>query len=484
MPSLPSIVSALPPDLRNFLDRVRETVGNGSGRLVTTGDLVEGGIASQDISGNLLPPGGIITPPAPSNVVASGAMATVIIDWDDPTYRGHAYAEIWRAPTNDIGLAVLVGQSPGAVFSDSVGSGASNYYWVRFVSISNTIGPFNAALGVLGATSQDPEYLMSVLASTYGSAPFITIDTATVIDGVTIPAGVYIKAAYIVDGSITNAKIKNLAVDSAKISDAAITEAKIANASIGTAKIQTAAITNALIGLAAIGSANIQDAAITNAKIADATIDNAKIANATIDTAKIKDAAIGTAKIQAAAITEALIADAAIGSAKIQNASIGTAKIALASISTALIQNGAIQNALIGDAAISNAKIGDAQIDTLKVAGNSITVAGQATGTGWNTFYLNAPQGGVINIVACNLGGGGEADYLYVHLNGGVVNQFRGEPIMGFATTNQESGAGYEYVARTTPATEINVLYVGGGNHQIAIYSATPYRVLGLLTMR
>jgi uncharacterized protein YjbI with pentapeptide repeats len=484
MPSLPSVVSPLPPDVKSFLDRVREAIGKSGSALVTQADLVASGIGRFDGNGNLLPSSdAVIMPAAPTNVTCFGAFATVIVSWDDANYNGHAYAEIWRAETDNIGNAVVIGQSPGSVFSDALGEGKSAYYWVRFVSTTDTTGPYNSTSGTVGATSQDPAYLMAALASTYGTAPFITVNDQVVIDGVTIPAGVYIKSAYIIDGSITNAKIKNLAVDTAKISDAAITEAKIADASIGTAKIQTAAITTALIAQAAVGTANIQDAAIDNAKIADATIDNAKIANATIDTAKIKDAAISTAKIKLAAITEALIADAAIGSAKIQDASIGTAKIAAAAITTALIQNGAIVNALIGDAAISNAKIGDAAVDTLKVAGNSVTVAGQCAGTGWNYFYLNAPYGGVINIVACNMGSdNGAADYLYIHVNSGVVNAFRGPTTTAYVTDGFTSGS--MIVVSTASATEVNVVGVGGGNHQIAVYSSTPYRVLGLLTMR
>lgn len=163
MSKLPAIVSSLPPDLRRFLDRVREAFGSGANSLVTTGDLVNGGLASLDAAGNLVPPSGIVTPPAPTNVVATGALTSVIVDWDEPTYRGHSYAEIWRSTTDDMGTALLIGQSPGAVFSDAVGSGATNYYWVRFVSVSNTLGPFNGTAGTLGATSPDPGYLLDVL---------------------------------------------------------------------------------------------------------------------------------------------------------------------------------------------------------------------------------------------------------------------------------------------------------------------------------
>jgi hypothetical protein len=140
--------------------------------------------------------------------------------------------------------------------------------------------------------------------------------------------------------------------------------------------------------------------------------------------------------------------------------------------------------AYIEDSQITTAKIGSAQIDTLRIAGNNVTVSGQAVGTGTTTFYLNAPEGGVINIVACNMGGSGQADYLHVKVNGNTTNYFRGMEITEFVTTNQESGAGYESVARTSSAVEIGSVPVGGGNHAITVISNTYYRVLGLLTMR
>jgi hypothetical protein len=174
--------------------------------------------------------------------------------------------------------------------------------------------------------------------------PFVVTTSTTTLNGVSVPAGVYIDQAFIKNGAMSSAKIGNAAIDNAKIANAAITNAKIANAAINSAKIEDAAITNAKIG----------NAAITSAKIADATIDNAKIADAAITAAKIGDAQITNAKIGNAAITEAKIANAAITEAKIGNAQIGTAKIK--------------------DAAIDNAKIGSAAVDTLELAGQAVTI--------------------------------------------------------------------------------------------------------------
>ena len=83
-------------------------------------------------------------------------------------------------------------------------------------------GPFNSTTSVSGTTGEDPDYLISVLSDAYGvtgDAPFFQIDTPTVINGVTIPAGTYIKQAFIADATIARAKIQDLAVDNAKIAD-------------------------------------------------------------------------------------------------------------------------------------------------------------------------------------------------------------------------------------------------------------------------
>lgn len=97
--------------------------------------------------------------------------------------------------------------------------------------------------------------------------PFAVFPTTRVVDGVTVPAGVYAQNLY-----VTRANIANAAIDRAKIANAAISRAKIASA--------------------AIGNAQIDNGAITSAKIADAAITSAKIGSAQIETANIKNGAV------------------------------------------------------------------------------------------------------------------------------------------------------------------------------------------------
>jgi hypothetical protein len=226
MAKLPTVTSQVPLDLRMFLDRVREALDSNSlDAAVTARQLVAAGVASY--VGNTLASveaDTYSTPAAPSGVATSGALASVILTWGQPSYSGHSYAEIWASDGLNalIGDAVLVGMSPGTFFAHSIGAGGSRTYWVRFVNYNGLAGPYHATDGTNGQTSQSPSYLMDVLTEAYGSdseSPFFQLDAATTINGVSIPAGTYMKTAFVVDGSITRAKIGDAAIDNAKIAN-------------------------------------------------------------------------------------------------------------------------------------------------------------------------------------------------------------------------------------------------------------------------
>ncbi len=292
---LPTVTSTVAPDLRRFIDRLRETFDDPNG-LVTKTELVGTG-AFKVAAGPVLkyepptlePPEVYFTPPAPRNLVATGAMTSITLTWSGVNYNsGYAYTEVWRASTDDLGLAVLIGTTTSGMYADAVGSDASHYYWVRMVNVADEKGPFNASRGVAGATAPDLEYVFSQLTSAYGTtsdAPFFQLDSDTTINGVTVPAGTYIKEAKIHNGEITNAKIGALAVDAAKIANATIVNAKIADGTIETAKIKDANITTAKINNAAITNAKIND--LNASKINAGTISADRIGAGTITADKV-----------------------------------------------------------------------------------------------------------------------------------------------------------------------------------------------------
>ena len=167
---LGSITSALPSDLRNFLQRVRETLDlamAGANRFVTVNDLVSGNVAATDARGNVIALDSALydatPPPAPTGLVTAGALTTIMLQWDTPGYGNHAHTEIWRAATDNLGVAALIGTASGVLYADSVDAGSSYFYWARFVSRASIEGAYNATAGVNGTTSQDPTELLAIL---------------------------------------------------------------------------------------------------------------------------------------------------------------------------------------------------------------------------------------------------------------------------------------------------------------------------------
>lgn len=122
-----------------------------------------GGIYVPGKNPDLFPTGVYDKPHAPVNVQASGAFHTVLVDWDGPTYRGHAHAEVWRAETDSLPAATLVGTTIANMFSDAIGKGAKFYYWVRFVNGKDDHGPFHGEHGVAAETSRDVQDILDEL---------------------------------------------------------------------------------------------------------------------------------------------------------------------------------------------------------------------------------------------------------------------------------------------------------------------------------
>ena len=102
-------------------------------------------------------------PPTPTGFTANGAYSQVNLFWDFPLYTNHAHTELWRGSTDIIGDAQLLGIELGRSFVDAVGSGQSNYYWIRHVSQDGVFGFFNSTSGTLGATAVDVDLLLGVL---------------------------------------------------------------------------------------------------------------------------------------------------------------------------------------------------------------------------------------------------------------------------------------------------------------------------------
>lgn len=256
-PSIPAVSMVMPKEIASILRPMREILlqfaGSGTGRVVSVQELIAVGLIDGEAVGGGLAPQPLTdyTPPAaPTGLEAAGALANVILKWDAHSSDNIAVTEVWRAETNDISLAERIGTAPGQTYVDAIGSGAIRYYWVRYISRANVAGPFNAQLGLQGQTAYDAGYLMDVLAAnpppgaTYNPLLYVQA-TPIVIDGITIPAGVYMTAAFVRALSVGNAQIANAAIDNAKV--ASLSADKITAGDIAAARIQ-ANIVSALVG--------------------------------------------------------------------------------------------------------------------------------------------------------------------------------------------------------------------------------------------
>lgn len=172
---------------------------------------------------------------------------------------GLASSAVNSTPTSDFGvLATKFWVSPPATAQATAPT--TNLY-VGYVWLDTSVTP-----------NVKRYYTGSAWSTTPTRLPFIVQTTATTINGVSVPAGVYMDTAFIRDGTITNAKIGNATIDNAKI------------ANLDASKINAGTI-----------AADRLDANTITAKVL--SVDWAKITNASVTSAQIQDAAITTAKI-------------------------------------------------------------------------------------------------------------------------------------------------------------------------------------------
>lgn len=243
LPNIPAVPYTDDASLTNILSAMKlwmdKASGSGLTGFASKQDLIDAGVLTKDPSGNIKPTAdtSMAIPPVPTGLTASGAMTIILLEWDDPrlAYSNHGYAEVWAAEVDNFSSAQLVGQSSGVIFVHAVGEGSQRYYWIRFVSTAGVMGPYNAVDGTLGQTAQNPAYLLDAMSGILDEQPFFTVETPTVINGVTIPAGTYMKSAFIHDAFITSAMIYELSAD--KITTGTLAAGRIATNSITADKI-------------------------------------------------------------------------------------------------------------------------------------------------------------------------------------------------------------------------------------------------------
>lgn len=116
-------------------------------------------------------------------------------------------------------------------------SNIKKQYFVKFDSNNRAAGfgiMENADATIDFAIRADKFYIAPPSGTGKGDSPFMVLTSSQTINGTVVPAGTYIKSAYIHNGSIDVAKIADATITSAKIG-----QGEIKNANIGTAEIDT-----------------------------------------------------------------------------------------------------------------------------------------------------------------------------------------------------------------------------------------------------
>lgn len=273
------------PESSNFNARMREAVMTYMGKL---GDKLDRGVTIRDLLGagmiTLRPgwqnpgttqppivgpgpgPGSTAPPPTPTGFALTGAISHVIIEHDAPTYTnggGHARTRVYGIPVPagdplpTFADAVELCDFTGAVFAYASNPSQNWRMWIcwqsRAGTLSSPAGGLNGLavdtgadvrtlLDAVTAAALDPAAPYSKFAVRAGlfyvasdtgptDAPlFAVVTNPIVVGGVLVQPGVYMADAFIMNGTITNAKIANLAVDDAKI--ASLSAGKIRAGSI------------------------------------------------------------------------------------------------------------------------------------------------------------------------------------------------------------------------------------------------------------
>ena len=189
-----------------------------------------------------------------------------------------------------------------------------------------------------------------------------------------------VTAAKILDGAVGTSELADLAVTTAKVADSAVTAGKIADSAIIAAKLGVGAVETAALADLAVTSGKIADSAVTAAKILDGAVGTSELADSAVTAAKILDGTVTGAKIAANAIAQSHLGDDSVGTNEIGGLAVTTGKIADTAVTTAKINDAAITSDKIAALAVTEGKIADSAVTTVKIADSAITTGKIANG--------------------------------------------------------------------------------------------------------
>ncbi|HCA3884742.1 TPA: DUF1983 domain-containing protein [Salmonella enterica] len=112
-------------------------------------------------------------PTKPEGFEVTGGFGYVLLEWVMPKYNGHSLAEVWRGTEDNLSDAVLVGTTPGQVYSDPVDPGWKGFYWIRFVNSAGVSGPYNSPDGTPAETQMDVQAVIDQIHDEAAKSPIV-----------------------------------------------------------------------------------------------------------------------------------------------------------------------------------------------------------------------------------------------------------------------------------------------------------------------
>ena len=170
--NLPFVSSNIPPDLRQFLERVRETLSGDT--FVRRVDYLGGtvprnpgeppGPGPNPIP---LPCGTPVTPTTPTGFQVFPGFSGFLLQWDMPEYCGHDRTEVYGlrhdGVSDDLTVKNMLGESKGVLYSHVVQRPGDYWcFWIKHVNVNDVEGPFVAA-SKCGTTALDPGVILNTL---------------------------------------------------------------------------------------------------------------------------------------------------------------------------------------------------------------------------------------------------------------------------------------------------------------------------------
>ena len=164
-------------------------------------------------------------PQLPTGFVGSASLSNVVLNWDEPGYKGHAYTVVLFNQDDVLGEAKVIGTASFPIFIHPVNYLSSGYYWIKHVNNKGAVGPVNATAGLYVEAQQSPEELLELLSNEIANDTFVSdtlLSRISVLDSTVIGEHFGLVNANLALQAADKAKAQQLTQLNTKIDDATL----------------------------------------------------------------------------------------------------------------------------------------------------------------------------------------------------------------------------------------------------------------------